>query len=274
MSWFRCLVVDMRLFILLLSCYIGITGCTTAKTMLAMIQPTDRFIQHTVEPRVHYESGAEVLALIVAENLDEAVTIVERRQYSDFKYPVIVNVCANIDSFVNYCVHESLSGCVLNKRLFISPKIENIQQRLPGLIKHELSHLHMEQSMGMWAWVSDVPSWFREGLAVWVSDGAGAEMVSVDSAIEALQNGRAFYPSDTGGVYFSESASTFGLEPHMFYRQSSLLVQYLYLLDTEAFERLLIALQRGKTFKEALATNYETGIQVIWERFLMSIRVG
>lgn len=258
-----------------LLCYLFVsTGCTTGKTLLAMVQSTDRFKQHEDESRVHYEYGAEALSSIVVNKLEEAVNIVEQRQYSGFKYPVNVNVCASVDSFANYCVHESLSGCVLNKRLFISPKLEKTQQRVPGVIKHELSHLHMEQHMGMWSWVSDVPSWFREGLAVWVSDGAGAEMVSVATAIEALQNGQTFYPSDTGGVLFSESASTFGLEPHMFYRQSSLLVQYLYLLDAVAFERMLIALQMGKTFNEALATYYESDIQMIWKRFLMSIRVG
>jgi hypothetical protein len=52
------------------------------------------------------------------------------------------------------------------------------RQRLPALLTHKLSHAHLGSWMsqlGFWR----LPQWFKEGLAVLVSGGGGAEGVSV-----------------------------------------------------------------------------------------------
>lgn len=108
----------------------------------------------------------------------------------------------------------------------------------------------------MIAFARNVPSWFKEGVAVHVSDGGGAKSVSKSEAKSAIAAGRAFERATSGRLLFQQSRRSFGLAEHMWYRQSALLVEFLKGKDAAAFRRLVIALADGKRFGPAVETCY------------------
>lgn len=243
-------------------------GCTAAKAVVAMNKSTDTFEVLESDSRVRYEIGSEINAQIVADNLDRAIGLIEQRQYSEFAKPVDIYVTATVDSFTSFCVLSRAGGCVLNERLFISPKPENTPERIPQILTHELSHLHMEQHVGVWKWKSNVPAWFREGLAVYASDGSGAESVSREEAEMAIVSGKMFTPNITGSLLFPKTANTFGLKPHMFYRQADLFVSWLHEKDMKNFGTLIANIQAGETIEKAMRNAFGVGVLENWQRFI------
>ena len=232
-----------------------------------MQRHTDDFQTLASDPRVKYEAGAEANARILSAHLDQAIKLVESRQYAAFKKPVIVYVPATTDRFEAFCVFASAGACVLNQRLFISPKKQNTPARLPRVLTHELSHLNMEQSLGMWKWHSNTPAWFQEGLAVYVSNGGGAEGVTAQAAKQAIRSGKTFTPTATGSLLFPQTASYFGLKPHMFYRQAGLFVAWLHAQSDRQFRKLILTIQGGATLGAAMREAYGASVQLEWQRF-------
>ena len=241
------------------------SACTATKAVIAMNKSTEHFITLKHDSRILYEEGAEKSAEIVANELDGAVAAVEKRQYRKFVKPVTVHVCSTVESFTAYCVDRNAAGCVLNERLFLAPKA--FQPGNEALV-HELSHLHMEQRLGMIAWHSGYPSWFQEGLAVYVSHGQGASKVSPEEARKAVALGSHFTPDADGGLIFRKTARSYGLKPNMFYRQSSLFVEYLHDLDALKFKAFLLAVEDGKGFEDAFSSAYGASLNEIWEKFV------
>ncbi len=155
----------MNQIIILIFVALSITSCTAAKAVVAMNKSTNQFIALEQDKRILYEKGAEKYAETVANKIDTAIQTVEQKQYKKFTKPVTIYICNSIESFTDYCVIRQASGCVLNERLFLSPK--NFQANQQALT-HELSHLHIEQHLGMFTWHSGYPAWFQEGLATYV----------------------------------------------------------------------------------------------------------
>lgn len=258
--------------ILTLLLLVLLSGCSAARSAVAMMRSTDQFLPYAGDSRVRYEPGAQAQAQLVAENLNAALATVETAQYRRFREPVVVYVCASVGSFGRYCANPGAGGCVLNHRLFISPKPENTPERLPGVLTHELSHLHLSQSLGTPRAAANLPPWFMEGLATWVAGGAGAENVSEEQARLAIRDGRRFEPIGHGGVLFRQTPSSVGLTPHMYYRQGSLFVAWLHARDPAAFRRLLLALQDDQDFEAAFAAAYESSLRTAWEDFVDAVK--
>jgi len=183
--------------IILLSICISMGSCSAAKAVVAMNKSTDHFVALENDTRVLYEAGAGDLAKSVGDYLSAAIHTVEQRQYRKFSKPIVVHVCDTLESFTAYCVQSRAAGCVLNERLFLAPKAG---KRIYAILTHELSHLHMEQQLGMVDWHSKYPSWFQEGLAVYVSGGGGAEEVTPDEAGKSIAKGLSFVPGTNGSL--------------------------------------------------------------------------
>jgi hypothetical protein len=239
-----------------------------------LLRSTDHFLTCSQDARVHFEPGAEKLAGTVAMALPEAIATVERQQYGSFAKPITIYVCASVESIANFGGPKSAGGFVLNGRLFISPKPQNTAERIPRLLAHELSHLHSEQRLGMAGYALKVPSWFKEGLAVVVSSGGGAETVSDVEGKSAIAEGRTFTPTMSGRPMFEKSGRSYGLTEHMWYRQSALLVQFLRDRDETAFKRLMSLLDQGSNFKSALKTSYAESIDVLLKDFRATAAPG
>jgi hypothetical protein len=245
-------------------------GCSTCRALAAANRSVEQFQQSHTDARVFFEPGAEALAEDVAANLERAVADVAQAQRGPFVIPVRVFVCATVESFHSYGASLHAGGHTLNHRVFISPKPENTAERVPRLLRHELSHLHLGQRLSLVADAS-VPPWFSEGLAVRVSGGGGAEGVSEADARRAILEGRTFSP-DSGGVFQRRYGVDFGLPEHLFYRQAALFLDFLDGLDRTAFVKLIDLVEHGESLEQAFQASFGTGIQTLWARFRTSLR--
>ncbi len=251
---------------LALTALFALSGCTAIEASIAMNRSTDHLLPLSQDGRVFYERGAENLASTVTLILDQSVLRVEAKQYAKFKKEVAVYVLNSVESFASFCVSKRPRACVLNERLFISPKAKDT---ISGILTHELSHLQMEQFLGMWHWHLKVPQWFSEGLAVFVSspERGGAEKVSHKEALIAISKGHSFLPNKRGSLFFPKTASSFGLEHHMFYAQSELFVKFLHDKDNLKFISLLSKIRSKENFSKAILTSYNESLSELWTQF-------
>jgi len=241
-----------------------LSGCSATKAVIALTKSTEHFETLPQDNRIKYEPGAKDFAEITAKQLDTAIATIEERQYRKFTQPVTIYICNSVESFTNYCVHSMAAGCVLNQRLFLSPK--SFQKA--NVLTHELSHLHIEQQVGMIKWHSGSPAWFQEGLATYVSGGEGASKATVDDARQAIAAGKTFTPDTSGSLLSRKGAYQFGLKTNMFYRQAAMFVEYLHDLDNQKFKTLLLAIEDGVDFENAFNASYQTPIDAIWKDFV------
>jgi hypothetical protein len=229
-------------------------------------------------PLVHYERGATEYAKAVAALLRTAIAQVESVQGRPFAHPVPIGVYVSGEAFAaaNGLGHPRAAGVTLFGRVLLSPILFLAQrQRLPGILTHELSHAHLQ------GWVSTLtyihlPNWFKEGLAVMVSGGGGAEQVSEAEAREAIRRGRRIAVESEGSplnlteIKFEnppEIAAT-ALRPVMAYRQAGLFVTFLQRRDPEGFARMMAAVLDGRPFVEAVANGYGTDLHELWSDFV------
>jgi hypothetical protein len=91
-------------------------------------------------------------------------------------------------------------GVTIFGRVNLSPKLFSPQhQRLRAILTHELSHAHIQGWIGEYAYLY-LPNWFKEGLAVMLSGGGGAELVSEEEARIAIQRGEKIVIDDAGSL--------------------------------------------------------------------------
>ncbi len=259
---------------LLLSLLIIVSGCNLIKTGLASLKSTSDFHLLASDTRILVEPGAEELAKSVAEYLPEAIAAVEKKQYRSFAKPVAIYVCASEDSFASHTGLSKQIRGALTTKLFLSGKLERPEFRgtTKAILTHELSHLHLQQQLGVYRYSANLPAWFQEGLAVLVSGGGGAETASEGDAARAIVKGAHFTPEAQGSFFFHKSAKSYGLEPHMFYRQASLFVGYLRDLSTIRFGLFMLAIEDGKDFEKAFRSIYDMNIDEAWQDFVVELR--
>jgi len=243
----------------------GVAACGPLRAFAAANRSTTQFVgMH--DPRVFYEPAAEAEARVVESAIPNAVAQVEAAMGRPFHIPVRVYVCASIESFASYGASPRAGGHTINHRVFLSPKPENTPERLPRILTHELTHLHLSQDRVLLA-AHTIPVWFDEGLAVDVSGGGGAENVSEAEAWRAISNGRAFVPDLDETPFSRRGAHDSGLEEHMFYRQAALYIGFLRSLDASKFDAFIAALEWGASFDESF---HVLGVapEVAWRRFV------
>lgn len=250
------------------------SGCQVFRAASAWAQPKSDFYVCTSDARIVCEPGSEALAQATASALTPALDTVTRAQFAPFTRPVTVYTYASRESYVAHTGQSRESaGSVFLKAVHLSPKLlEQEPARLPRILAHELSHLHLAQGMSTLAW-SRIPGWFSEGLAVYVSNGGGAENVSVESARAAIRQGKHFVPEATQSWLGPKHAASYGLEAHMYYRQAALFVEYLHDSDAAAFERLIRSLASGARFDASVRTAYAKPLDDFWVGFLMATKV-
>lgn len=250
-----------------------LSSCHLVRAVGAWAQPKTGFYSCTTDPRIICEPGSEALARAVAPFLATALDDVERAQFAPFAQRVTVYTYASRESYVAHTGQSRESaGSVFLKAVHLSPKLlEQEPGRLPRILTHELSHLHLARDTSALAW-SRVPGWFSEGLAVYVSNGGGAENVSAESARAAIDHGKHFVPEATQSWFGPKHAASYGLEPHMYYRQAALFVGYLRETNPAAFERLIKSIATGTRFDESVRTAYREPLDHLWAGFLVQIK--
>jgi hypothetical protein len=223
---------------------------------------------------IYYEPGAEDLAQLAAANLPISLDKVRQSQYLPFKNPekIKVYVFNDIDRYARFSQASNLTrGSSTTDEIYISAKLRDKIDTLPGILTHELSHVHIRQYTGTWRYIRDVPGWFLEGIAVLVSSGAGAETVSEQQAVEYLKENGMFELQAKGGSYRHKYAHDYGLKPHMYYRIASLYVNYLRQTDPAAFEAAYKEMLLGSSFRDAWEKHYGKSNAELWQDFLASL---
>lgn len=235
------------------------------------MRSTEGFLASQEDPRVFYEPGAENSAHVISSALPSSIERVEEAQYGVFVIPVKVYICATVKSYARFTGQEKSGGdTTVAKKIFISPKPENTSQRLPFVLTHELSHLHLGQRLNLYQFTGR-PTWFTEGLAVFVSGGGGAESVSEAEAARSILAGQHLDPNDSHTVFSHDTASHFDLQPHMFYRQAAMFIAYLKEKNPDGFRLFISDVEKGKLFKTAVEDSFRTDLNSIWHGFVNSL---
>lgn len=227
---------------------------------MADLTTGEGFIVLETDSRIRYEEGAEEAARKLEELLPEAVGKVERAHKIPFCRPVEVFVLATARSFVR--LSPSAEALTSRARVYLSPRLFENSARVAGVLTHELSHAHFMQCLGSANAPPDIPTWFREGFAVWIAGGAGAERVSPAEAAEAIRSGS---PPPPEGHWRSVPG------PHMLYRQSAMFVEYLR-SEPARFDFLIANVLAGVSFQDAFVEAYERGVDQMWEKFAAGLR--
>jgi len=231
--------------------------------------------------QVHYQPGAEDYAREVAMLLPDAIKRVEAVHGRRFAHPVTVGAYATPEAYAvaNGQGSDVPVGVTFAGRVNLSPKLFWPQrQRLPAILMHELSHAHLQGWIGANAYIH-LPNWFKEGLAVTVSNGGGAELVSEEEARATIQRGEQIVIDDTGSLQ-NLSEVRFDRAPAkqtpswypvvLAYRQAGVFVNYLRESDRLAFERMLNAIIDGHAFAEAVTVGYHDDVRSLWQKFKSS----
>lgn len=256
--------------VVLVIALLSIAGCSLVRHSIAALRSTDHFIASGNDKRVLSEPGAEVYAEKVASFLPSAMQQVEEKQYRHFVEPVQVYVCVSRESFEKYYGADVYAG-VLTK-LFLSPRIfDDSDEIAKKYLTHELSHLHLQQQLGVYK-MSKLPMWFKEGLATYVSNGGGANLISQKQAVESIRAIKYFVPNKADGFIFKKTPSDFGLEPQMFYRQSMIFISYLAAINESGFQKLLLSVESGERFSAALQSAYDKKLEELWSEFLHEVK--
>ena len=259
--------------LLLIVMLLFLAGCTPVRALIGMNKTTEQFITSSSVPELRFEPGAEALAGHIEAAARTAIDTVRQRQGA-FSQPVVIYATASVNSFAAYCATPRAAACVINKRLFMAPRLLKTPERIPGIVTHELSHLQLNQHLGTWKYQTRLPAWFHEGLAVFVADGSGGEEISIEQASDAILAGQTFEPEGRGSVLFQRTAHHYDLAPHMFYRQASLFVSWMHEHDPIGFKAMLVQVEQGKFLYDAMQSAYGFDVAQAWNLFREPLRKG
>lgn len=240
----------------------------------------DRLPALPANSQVHFEAGAEDYAREVAALLPAAIARIEAAQGRPFAHPVTVGVYATPEAYVAANVIGTMQpvGVAPFGRVVLSPALGGLQhRRLPAILTHEMSHAHIQGWISASAFVR-LPNWFKEGLAVMVSGGGGAEFVGEAEARAAIERGEHIAINDTGSI-FNLSEIRFEREPppgtksHQIvtaYRQAGMFVAWLHDSDAPGFSRMMDAILDGRPFVQAVDAGYHQNPRSLWQKFAQS----
>lgn len=243
----------------------------------ALLNPPDRLPSLAENSQVHFEPGAEDYAHEVAALLPAVVARIEAAQGRPFAHPVTVGVYVTPEAYMAANGIGSMGpvGVTPFGRVVLSPALGGPQhQRLPAILTHELSHAHLQGWISAYAGVR-LPNWFKEGLAVMVSGGGGAEFASEREARAAIGRGEHIAIDDSGSflnlseIRFERAlpGATPSHQTVMAYRQAGMFVSYLHDSDAAGFARMMNAILDGRSFVEALDTGYHRDVRSLWQEF-------
>jgi hypothetical protein len=245
-----------------------LAGCAAVQPGRDSAADLDRFETLVSDTRVRYESGAQPFAERVAEVLPAAIAQVEAGHYRPFPQPVTVYVCGSVE-----CFERAMPGAarytaavIYDNRVLLAPRLfEREPARLYPILVHELSHLHLGQSLGHYT--MRIPVWFHEGLASLVALSGGADLVSEEEARRAIAAGEHFLPDAAHDETRRKYADHWRLRIAMLYRQSMMFLASLRADSEDRFRDLINSLQRRAGFDEAFGAAFGAGALELARRF-------
>lgn len=253
----------------------AMAGCSTLKLTVARLQPRDQFQSAIANPDVHYRPGLQALADRIAAALPNSTAIIERTHGAKFRQPPRIFIC-HTDCFTSFtAAGNEIPATMIDDAVFMNVEVlmQREQQRgtpVEDFLTHELAHLLLFQRAGRMAF-GRVPAWFKEGVAVSVTQGAGIETCTPAEAAKSILAGMSFDPAERGSLFRNRTAGSYGLGPSMFYRQAGLFVQYLRERNPMAFQAALTDTLNGEDFQESFGRAYGQSLSSQWPDFITSM---
>jgi hypothetical protein len=273
-----CIVIGAPLLLLAVAVGTAATVPVIGHAVSGFWNAPDRLPALPENAQVHFGPGAEDYAREVAAVLPEAIAGIEAGHGRRFAHPVTVGVYATPEAYAaaNGLGSATPMGVTFFGLVTLSPRLFGPQRRrLPAILTHELSHAHLQGWIGEYKYIQ-LPNWFTEGLAVMISRGGGAELVSEEDARAAIQRGERIALDDAGSlrrlVDIRFETAPAKSEPSWYpvvlaYRQAGMFVTYLRTSDGPAFDRMMNAILDGRSFVEALNAGYHRDLYSLWQDF-------
>ncbi len=238
----------------------------------ALLKSKGHFIVHRNDSRVLYEPGAEGYADKIAEFLPAAVKRVEEGHFLPFRKPFKVYVFSTQKSHNESIANPTsypIRGTAIQGNVFIAPSafsFKGLDTHRESLM-HELSHLHLSQRLGFLK-RRRIPNWFTEGLANIIA-GSGGEGISDEVAIQSIKEGRHLIIPERRGFLkrLTKTIQEAGLTSPMYHKQNKMFVDYINSLNSEAFMKLVLAVQKDEPFSLSFLEYFEASPEEMWTRF-------
>lgn len=258
--------------VILLSAIAALTGCSH---VIAKAKSRTQFVATAANPGVRYLPGSQALADKLAARLAQSMNIVEQFHGAKFTHPPAVFVCKT-DCVTAYAPgSDNDPATQYGDAIFMNEDLLLQRERQRGIapdgfLVHELAHLLLYQRAGVIAYLR-VPAWFREGVAVVASRGAGVSATPAQAA-RSILNGKYFDPAEPGSMFRTRTAHSYGLPASIFYQESTLFVQYLKDEDPAAFNLALTAIVNGDDVQHSFRRAYGQPIAAYWPGFVATMK--
>jgi hypothetical protein len=253
----------------------AMTGCSLGKMAVAQSHSRDRFVPTQSNPDVRYDPGSQNMADRIARAIGHSRQIVEQTHGAAFTHAQQLFVC-HADCFTTFVpVSNEVAAAQFGNAIFMNDEVLKLREQHRGMpvenfLTHELAHLLLYQRAGPVAYIR-VPSWFREGIAVAVSNGAGAEACTPAEAAQHILEGKSFDPAEVGSLFRDRTAPSYGLRTSIFYRQAGMFVDYLRERNPTAFQAALKDVLDGQDFQASFGRAYGQSISSQWPGFVASM---
>jgi len=246
----------------------GISGCSGLDYLSASFASTDSFIKSNENPDVRYKGDNREYSNQVGLIAPELMAMVEEKIGVRFTKTPIIYICDTKQCMKEYTGHDFEPRASSNKRgVFLSTKLIGKIEETRYILPHELTHVLSVEKVNSF-FQAIPPAWFDEGLATFIADGAGAEKISEEKAIESIKTGKYFVPNGDGKMFSRMYGDKWNLEPHMFYRQSMMLVEYMHDKNPDNFRKFVGDVFSGKQqFSELFSKYYGSTPSVVWSEY-------
>jgi hypothetical protein len=242
-------------------------SCSAIKEGVAILRAPRNFID--IGNRVHIESrNDEQFGQNLKDVLPFLVDSVEKKELHKFIDSPDIYVCNTNKSFCKYAgsKYPGPRAKVTLRGLFISPRLKEANDWYK-IIYHELSHVILIQYLGIYHYIQ-LPIWFDEGLATYISNGGGSGNITDSAATSEILQGNHFHPVESENRLFPKSFSNDNIPPWMEYRQSMLFVKFLKEGREKEFEGFLDAVFNKESFSKTIEASYQMNVSELWNKFL------
>ena len=253
-----------------------LSGCRFTEIAIARAHSRERFVPTQSNPDVRYVPGSQIMADRVAKALAHSREVVEQTHGAAFKHAPRVFVC-NTDCFLTFVgpVSREAPATQSGDAVFMNDDVLRIREEqrgmpMEGFLTHELAHLLLYQRAGMLGYLR-VPEWFKEGIAVVVSNGVGIQSCTPTEAAQVILAGNTFDPGEGGSLFRSKGPSSYGLSASVFYREAALFVEFLIEQNPMAFRSALTDVLDGRDFQASFTRAYDRSIASFWPKFVASV---
>lgn len=265
--------ISLIVFSVVLIIFLSMGGCGLIGSGIARL--TTEFNEWPTDHRVLYEDGAESLAEYAANSLSEMIDTVATRQYGSFQEPVYIYAFSSAESFSRYSgISDKAKGASIDNRVYLSGVLLNVPDEVVGMIGHELSHVQLSQVLGTIDFNRGLPRWFREGLAIYVSDGGGSPRNFEAETIDKFVKGQHITPEESGTLFNIQLKATETIGPRMFYSQSGMFVKYLATEHPQSFQEFLIGLQKKQEFAKVFSSSFGMDVETMLATFIKGLPKG